>query len=159
MQPTVRLTNGGIRRTQPRCKTNVRTHFQNLTVPDAHRASFHAARLGYIARAGPVNRSDPSVSSFAVVCGDRGGLTKRLSTRFFVWLRAENHMAPRNFIRVKPPVVGLSYFDAEIIVVGIRGTDEHHPATGKLISDDTWFRAAQCKSALRMPGATSHAVS
>jgi hypothetical protein len=146
MKPTVRLINGGIRRTQSRCKTNVRTHFQNFAVPDAHCASFHAARLGYVARAGPVNRSNPSASSFAVVCGDRSGLTKGLSARFLIWPRSKNHMAPRNFIRVKPPVVGSSYFDAKIIVVGIRGADEQSPAAGKFVGNDTWFRSAQCKS-------------
>ena len=99
-----------------------------------------------MARTGPVNRSDPSASSFAVVCGDRSGLTKCLPTRFLIRFRSKNHMAPRNFIRVKPPVVGSSYFDAEIIVVGIGAADEQSPAAGEFVGDDTWFRAAQCKS-------------
>jgi hypothetical protein len=146
MKPTVRLINGGIRRTQSRCKTNVGTHSQNFAAFDADRAGFCAARLGYIASMGPVHRSYARVSSFAVVRGNGRGLTKRLPAWFLIRFRSKNHMAPRNFIRVKPPVVGSSYFDAEIIVVGIRGADEQSPAAGKFVGDDTWFRSAQCKS-------------
>ena len=128
---------------QALCKTDVGTHFQNLATRNIDSPCFRAARLGYIARASPMNRSDSSASSFAVVCGDRGGLTKRLSTRFLIWLRAENHMAPRNFISMKPPVVRSSYFDAEIIVVGIGRADEQSPTARKLVSDDAWLRSAQ----------------
>ena len=39
-------------------------------------------------------------------------------------------MAAGNFIGVEPPVFGLGYFEAQIIVVGVGGADQQYPLTG-----------------------------
>jgi hypothetical protein len=55
-------------------------------------------------------------------------------------------MATRNFIGVEPPVVRLGQFEAQVVVVGVGGTDQQGPAAGKFIKDNARLRSAQGRS-------------
>jgi len=128
------------------CKTDVGADFKNFAARDVDRARFRAARLGDIARAGAVDRRHTRASSFAVVRRHGRGLAQRLTTRLCVGFRSKNHMAAGNFIGVKPPIVRFSDFDAQVVVVSVRCTDEQFPTTWKLVVDDARLYFAQYRS-------------
>ena len=113
--------------------------FKTLAVLDVDRAGFDAARFGDVARARAVDWNDARVASLAVISGNGRGLAQRFGARIFIRFRPEDHVAARNFIGMEPPVFGLRHFDAEIIVVGVRGADEQRPRAGKLVVEDAWF--------------------
>jgi hypothetical protein len=70
----------------------------------------------------------PGVTRFAVISRDRGGLPQGLFAGLFVRFGTENHVAAGNPFGMKPPIPGLCHFDAEIVIVGVRGAHKHGPA-------------------------------
>ena len=110
------------------------------------RAGFDAARFGDVTGARAMDPGGAGISSFAVVCRDRRRLAKCPGARLFIRFGSKDDVAARNLVGVEPPVLGLCHFDAEIIVVGIRGADEQRPAARKVVDEDACFRSAQCKS-------------
>ena len=110
------------------------------------RAGLDTARFGYVACKRAMDPGTAGISSFAVVCGDPRRLAKRRGAGLLVRFGSEDDVAAGHLVGVEPPVLGLCHFDAEVIVVGIRGADEHRPAARNLVEEDAWFRSAQCKS-------------
>ena len=127
-------------------ETNIGPDFQNLAVLHVDRAGFDAARFRDVARARAMDPGSAGISSLAVVCRNGRCLAKCPGARLFIRFGAKDHVATRELVGVEPPVLGLCHFDAEIIVVGIRGADEQRPLARKLVEQDAWFRSAQGKS-------------
>lgn len=120
-------------------ETNIGPDFQNLAVLHADRAGFDAARFGDVTGARAMDPGGAGISSFAVVCRDGRRLAKCPGARLFIRFGSKDDVAARDLVGMEPPVLGLCHFDAEIIVVGIRGADEQRPAARKLVEEYAWF--------------------
>ena len=108
-------------------KTDIGAHFEHLAFGHLNRAGFDAARLLDVARLGAVHRSQPGIARLAVVQRYRRRLAQRFAARLGIGFRAQNHMAARHAVGVKPPVIGFRQFGAQIIVIGVGGAGEDSP--------------------------------
>lgn len=124
-------------------KADIGTHLQYAASQNAHRPGFHAPGLRDMARAVAMHRHGRCVACLAMVRRDRRRLPQRISARFDIRSRAQNDMTAGHFISVKPPIVWLRDFGAQVIVVGIAGAGEHRPTAGKFIDENMRFSAAQ----------------
>lgn len=93
-----------------------------------------------------MHRHGTGLACFAVVSRYGRSLAQRFATRLFVRSGAENHMAPGDFVRMKPPVIGLRQRCAEIIVVLIRRAGQNSPTSRQLIGNYAPLRPAQSQS-------------
>jgi hypothetical protein len=71
-----------------------------------------------------------------MIRGDCRGLPQGLPAWLFCRFGTQNHMATRDAVRMKPPIVRFSDGCTEIIVTVIRGADKKRPVTGKFVPED-----------------------
>ena len=79
---------------------------------------------------------------------DRRSLPERLAARFFAGLDPQYDMAPRNAMRMKPPVFTFGHGCADIFIVFVRCADQQSPTAGKLVAENASFRKTQSQTVI-----------
>lgn len=92
----------------PGSETDIGTHLQHTAVRNIHRAGFYTARFRNVARAATANRNRRRMTRLAMVRRHRRRLLQNLLARLGIGSPAQYYVATRDFVRMKPPIIGLS---------------------------------------------------
>jgi hypothetical protein len=106
-----------------------RTDFTYLLMADLHGARLRAPGLADVPNARAGDRLYPRIARFAVVRRNRRGAVEGLAGGVGAGWALENDMAAWHPTDRKPPIVGPGDLEAQMVVVGIRPTDQDLPPT------------------------------
>ena len=111
-------------------ETDIGPHFDDCAFGNLDGTGLDPAQLLDVARLSAVHGSESGIARLAVVQRHRRRLAQRFTARFGIWFGAQDHMAARHAVGVKPPVIRFRQFSAEIIVIGIGGARDDGPVAG-----------------------------
>jgi hypothetical protein len=92
----------------PGGETDTRPHLQDSPARNTHRTGFYTARFRNISRTATVDRDGRCIARFAVIRRHCRRLPESLPARLDVGSSAQDYVAAWDFVRMKPPIIGLS---------------------------------------------------
>src|SRR5262245_10661821 len=104
-------------------------HLEYYFLTNLHRTCLHVTRLGDIASSRTGHRHQASAPGFAMIGRNRGCMLERFAIGLLAGWPLEYSMASWHTTHMKPPIIGSSHRQAQVIVVGIGATDQHCPTT------------------------------
>jgi hypothetical protein len=106
-------------------------------VADLHGAGFRTPRLADVPGARASNRDNPCMPGFAVVRRDRRSAVEGLAIGVGTGWALEDDVAARHPTHMEPPIVRPGHPEAQIIIIGIRPTNQDLPPTRQGVRDQT----------------------